>query len=616
MKKVYYLLLCFLLVNAGYVTGQINGDFNSAWVTDTKGNGALPGQYLRPGTQPYGWEASNVNQTVFFQTKTEIVVTPDADRTGGSGFSAKMENKFIGISSIGSNVPAYLTLGVPWAYAVIKLEDCTGGTVGGVPYTQRPDSIVGYFKRTIGGEKSEDALILAYLWRGTSVSAVPVNPTGNFISKDTAEVYDQDICVLNSANGATLIGKAEYRISGNLDEWTRIAIPFVYNSSGTPEKLNIIISSANYYDRSAIGAGNILWADDVELVFKRVYAETILAMPTLYGECYYGKDADFYPYSNNTDSPFDITVEDPSIVSIENGRIKFLKPGTTNITVSQEATTYFSAAEKTMTVTVVPAPLTVGLNELALEYGQTPANLFEYDGLSPEDTNTILHYPEYVFDQIPIAEVYTTSGEKVTFPAPAGNYVLRWTQEPLSENYTITVDRTEKRLKVKEKNPEDFYRVNIPEVEGATINLAWGENEIRKDEPLILTITAVENYSLENMTVMMNDSLIYPIEGIAPEKEFVTLIIGIQQEDFTIRIEGIKSNSSTGISEIKDNISIYTQPGHLYISAEKESELAIYNITGEQVIRRNIAYGTTAIPLNRGIYIVKVDNKVQKVSVK
>jgi hypothetical protein len=279
------------MASIGYLNAQtqIKGDFEK-WVEDTKGNGALPGQYLRPGTQPEGWEASNVNQKVLMEVK-EVLVTSDAGRASDS--CARMENRFVGMMGIGSNAPAYITLGVPWAYAVVDLEACYGGTIGGIPYTERPDSIVGYFKRSLGEEKAEKALILAYLWEGTAKSIVPVNPTGGFESTETAEVKDQEQSVLASKDGATLIGMAKYEIEGERSDWTRIAIPFEYANDNTPEKLNVIISSANYYDRSAIGNGNILWADDVELVFKSTGITEINEGITFYtqpGELYVNSD--------------------------------------------------------------------------------------------------------------------------------------------------------------------------------------------------------------------------------------------------------------------------------------------------------------------------------------
>ena len=81
MKRVYTLLLL-----SGALTlhaQQINGSFDGEWLADTLGNASIPGTLLRPGTQPEGWQASNVNQKVLM-TKKAVLVTPDADRTNTS----------------------------------------------------------------------------------------------------------------------------------------------------------------------------------------------------------------------------------------------------------------------------------------------------------------------------------------------------------------------------------------------------------------------------------------------------------------------------------------------------------------------------------------------------
>lgn len=250
---------------------KIYGDFDRPWVEDAIGNGALPGMYLRPGTQPYGWQASNVNQKVLLEKK-EILVTPDANRVGENGFSARMENKYLGVLGIGSNAPAYVTLGVPWVYAVSNISACGGGTLGGIEYTQRPDSLVGYYKRTLAEGSTEPALIRAYLWSGSCISTVPVNPGGGLSSTETRQVRDRDVCILGDEpydeGNVTLIGKIDYKIENELDEWTRISIPVSYLTDDFPEKVNIIISSANYTDRGNIVAGNLLWADDIEFVYN------------------------------------------------------------------------------------------------------------------------------------------------------------------------------------------------------------------------------------------------------------------------------------------------------------------------------------------------------------
>lgn len=255
---------------------QINGSFNLEWMADSVGNGALPGQFLRPGLQPQGWEASNVNQKVLMEVKQELVFK-DADRTGDAeGASVKMVNTAVGLGSLTSPAPAYITWGgKPWVFAIGDMKACDGGTLGGAEFKYRPDSIVGYYKRTLTDGSNEPAKILAYSWTGEFKSTVRVNPNGGLTSDKTTEIVDQDLAVLgkitegvSKSENAGLVASCEYSIEGALEDWTRISVPFVYASDKNPEKMNVIISSSNYWNRGDIVAGNILWADDVRLVYN------------------------------------------------------------------------------------------------------------------------------------------------------------------------------------------------------------------------------------------------------------------------------------------------------------------------------------------------------------
>ena len=169
MKRVYTLLLL-----SGALTlhaQQINGSFDGEWLADTIGNASIPGTLLRPGTQPGGWQASNVNQKVLM-TKKAVLVTPDADRTKvDEGYSVKMVNTYVGVGQIGSNAPAYITLGAPWVYAVMNLDQCDGGTLGGMAFAHRPDAITGWYKAE-GLTDNDPAKVIAYAWNGTYTSKV------------------------------------------------------------------------------------------------------------------------------------------------------------------------------------------------------------------------------------------------------------------------------------------------------------------------------------------------------------------------------------------------------------------------------------------------------------
>lgn len=624
VKRFYPTILCLLVVSIGYLNAQINGDFER-WVEDSQGNGSLPGQYLRPGTQPSGWEASNVHQKVYIPTPVkEVLVTPDAGRDGGT--SVRMENKFVGTTvfgqKVGSNAPAYITLGVPWAFAVMAIDKCDGGTVGGTSYSERPDSIVGYFKRSLGEDLSEDALILAYLWRGTSTSSVPVNPEGKLASTETAEVYDQERCVLSSSDGASLIGKAEYRISGNLEEWTRIAIPFEYYSSSTPEKLNVIISSANYYNRGAIGDGNVLWADDVELVYKTTVKQTKLSIPSLPHKCLYGDEVYFEPTSNDTETEIQISIEDPSVVTMEDGIMKFLRAGSTQVTVSQAGSRSFTGAETTITVTIEQVPLIVRLQDITTESDIEPVYSFLYEGLIDIDSDIAQSGPEQIFEIIPLAQAYTEEGGKVTFPAEVGTYTIKWLQKPVAHNYDITVDEAVKTLTVTEAKPKITISPVLDDITGdditkdITTNLIWGE-ATEEGRLLTLKITATEEYSLEELVVKVNDEVVYPKTELlrSDSANELELELGYIKEDITLTIEGIKHKNATGITEINEGVNIYAYSGKLYIDSSKPGELSIYTLNGNKYIQRNVDAGLTSVSLPKGFYIVKVNDITRKVVV-
>lgn len=332
MRKFLSFAICGLLglqVHAQY----LNGGFDQAWVKDTKGNGALPGKYLRPGTQPVDWEASNVNQKVFI-VKTEILVTSDTDRGGSAtGKSAKMVNKFVGIPGIGSNAPAYITLGIPWVFAISDIPNCDGGTLGGIPFSHKPDAIKGFFKRT--GSANDPAKIIVYAWKGTYTSTVKTNPNGGMTSNSTTKVADQDRCIWNDAGydskteGAKLIAKCDYGITETLSDWTEIEVPLTYESNEAPEKINVVLSASNYWNRGAIENNGTLWADDVQFVY---YSQ--LKTLKFDGHIVAGFNKDVYAYKVNQ-------VYDANKVEIESDGVgasvtKTFDPATNVLTVTVE----------------------------------------------------------------------------------------------------------------------------------------------------------------------------------------------------------------------------------------------------------------------------------------
>lgn len=48
-RKMMLAIACIIAGCINVQAQQIKGDFDVEWITDTIGNGALPGQFLRPG---------------------------------------------------------------------------------------------------------------------------------------------------------------------------------------------------------------------------------------------------------------------------------------------------------------------------------------------------------------------------------------------------------------------------------------------------------------------------------------------------------------------------------------------------------------------------------------
>ena len=252
MKKIA--LLSLLALSAGPLTAQqINGTFDDAWeACETTGQ------------QPAGWKSANINE---MGQVAELVRSTD----GVSGNGVLMTNEWVGMnfmgSSIGQNAPGYLSLGTPWNTAKISfgwgisITNKDGGSYGGIDFTYRPDAVRFSYKRShASGNQSETASVIACLWKGQYSSDVAV---GISTSPQTSTMIDREKDVMGMiTDGVTKSADAEciatinYSIEGDQADWKTLTIPFNYTSDATPEKINVIFSSADYFgDRDAIGAG-------------------------------------------------------------------------------------------------------------------------------------------------------------------------------------------------------------------------------------------------------------------------------------------------------------------------------------------------------------------------
>lgn len=272
------------------------GTFDGTW-EDCIPN-AIAEETTKVGTEPAGWSVSNVMQSVISGTlvtaKPDYTTpddnTPEAERTK---HSVNMTNTYLGAMGMGSVAPAYITLGTAWSYGdadnVGTSEDKSdGGSYGGLDFSFRPDAVSMMLKRSHATEASEGtmnadekATIMIYSWKGSTTSTVRVGTDYagfmGFIGKAEAKdvtMTNRDKDVLGMiTDGVTksddfeLISKSVNYIEGNIDTWTQKVFDVEYLTESTPKKLNIVIASSDYFNRSNLGVDNTLDVDDVTLVY-------------------------------------------------------------------------------------------------------------------------------------------------------------------------------------------------------------------------------------------------------------------------------------------------------------------------------------------------------------
>ena len=262
MKKIFTTLfaLAALTVQAQYLP---NGSFDS-WKsacgsTEAFGTGSMSSPKTgemrqRPGVEPTDWNGSSINQKVVMTKSQELVFNDNG--------AVKLQNVYVGAMGIGSVAPGYITLGTPWVYASSTLSDCDGGTYGGVQFTNKPDAIKGRFKRD--DSTGENSHIIVYMWNGTFVSNV-----GNKNSANQSR-NDVDRAILGKATATqsgTLVAKCDHVFSSTGGGWQEIVVPIEYVNNSAPEKMNVVISGGDYWDRDNMKENTTLFADDVQFVY-------------------------------------------------------------------------------------------------------------------------------------------------------------------------------------------------------------------------------------------------------------------------------------------------------------------------------------------------------------
>lgn len=276
MRKI----LLTALLAAGGLTASAqylpNGDFQQWKTTCGKSDQTSINNYYesapfglatRPGVEPQDWNGSNVNQTVFAQNAhSDALVTRQGN---AENFYVRLVCTKVGVKlvtwDIKAEAPAFINFGTPWVYAVSSKNKCDGGVYGGMPFSYKPDAIKGRYKRTPAA-KAEKARIIAYLWSGTFKSSIPSG-------KSTRMQDDVDRAIMGRVSGVTgdgkLVASCDYGFETTKNnDWEEIIVPIDYKRTDVvPTKMNVIISSDDYWNRANMVENSTLEVDDVQFVY-------------------------------------------------------------------------------------------------------------------------------------------------------------------------------------------------------------------------------------------------------------------------------------------------------------------------------------------------------------
>lgn len=237
MKKsvlgiVLFPFLALHLITATAQNAQLSGmDFEN-WNQNFY-NAMFPSNYYWENLPTSVWASSNAATTIV----NDFCCERTTDCHGGS-YAAHLETKSV------FSVPAAGNLFT----GVFVADGFNSQALRGVPFTDKPESIRGYFKYSPASYDNGSATV-----------------------PDTCAIY----AILSYWDGAQRveIARAEMYSSNTVSTYTLFDLDFNYVSSNTPDTIAVVFASSKYGDLFQGGIGSKLLIDDVELVYPVGYAE-------------------------------------------------------------------------------------------------------------------------------------------------------------------------------------------------------------------------------------------------------------------------------------------------------------------------------------------------------
>ncbi|MDE6644112.1 MAG: PCMD domain-containing protein [Muribaculaceae bacterium] len=228
-----------------------NTDFNNWWL-----NGKVWNPWAE-GAEPF-WDSGNKGATTLGTSNT----FPSEDTPTGSGKSACLETRFVGIGAIGKLAAGNIFTG----YYVAT--DGTNGILSfGREFTERPTKLRGYFK-----------------YKSTTISNSTAGSGYEYLKgrPDTCNIW----CALSdkgepyiirtnpknlqlfSPNDPSVIAYGNFQLGETVNDYKEFEVKLNYNATNrVPTHIVIVASASKYGDFFTGGAGSMLFIDDFELLY-------------------------------------------------------------------------------------------------------------------------------------------------------------------------------------------------------------------------------------------------------------------------------------------------------------------------------------------------------------
>ncbi|MCM1520895.1 MAG: PCMD domain-containing protein [Lachnoclostridium sp.] len=228
-----------------------NSDFENWWL-----DGKVWNPWAEGGTS--FWDTGNKGATTLGPSNT----TPSDDTPTGTGRSARLETKFVGIGIIGK-----LAAGNIFAGSYVRTDGTNGILSFGRDFNLRPTRLTGWLKyhsapissTTTGFTDLKNEPDTAVVWCALIDSAEPfeirTNPSNRHLfNPDGDEVVGYGILETGKSDAA--------------EQWHEFKVDIAYKStSRVPRYILVVASASKYGDYFTGGNGSLLYVDDFKLEY-------------------------------------------------------------------------------------------------------------------------------------------------------------------------------------------------------------------------------------------------------------------------------------------------------------------------------------------------------------